>query len=245
MGWRLAGGRSDAEAEALSAAEVQDPAVREALQAERSAEAMASEATMTWRRAQQATAAVRNDRGFWVTRLAKGSDQCHKCGSFGHFARDCPKGGKLGKGKMGYVMDYDYEMDDGGQNAFCVGKGKKKGKSKMSFAIGKGPAWNQKGKNKSRLMPGGVNAYGMEMLGTEGSTLLDFKASQEADSLSPQSGLLDCGATASAGPEASVQRLVAAVLERDSKAQITIDQQRRPYFRYGSGSWGGLSTTSP
>ena len=50
--------------------------------------------------------------------------------------------------------------------------------------------------------------------------------------------MLDSGATCSAGPEGSINRLIAAVLERDHKAAVTVDAQKRPKFRYGSGKWG-------
>ncbi|CAE7794539.1 unnamed protein product [Symbiodinium sp. CCMP2592] len=200
---------------------------------------MASEAAMTWRRAQQATAAVRKDRGFGAGsafRAAIATDQCHLCGGFGHFARDCKGGGKKGKGKGAHTMEYDYDYYDDTVYYVGGGKGKKKGKTKGNFGLSKGPMHKGKGGKPIRVHPG-VNAYGMEMLGSLGDPSL-FQASQERDAISPDSGLLDCGATASAGPEASVQRLIAAVIEQDSQATITIDQSRRPYFRYGSGAWG-------
>ena len=56
--------------------------------------------------------------------------------------------------------------------------------------------------------------------------------------VAPHQGMLDCGATASAGPEASVQRLIEAVLRQDKSATVTVDPNQRPYFRYGSGRWG-------
>ena len=127
-------------------------------------------------------------------------------------------------------MEYDMGSDAMGYEAYMFGK--------ASFALGKGPTYH-KGKNKTQRYPlGGVNAYGMEMLGSEGGPLLDLQATQEQDAISPTSGLLDCGATASAGPEASVQRLISSVLAQDANAKVTIDQARRPYFRYGSGSCG-------
>ncbi|CAK9031677.1 Integrase catalytic domain-containing protein, partial [Durusdinium trenchii] len=51
-------------------------------------------------------------------------------------------------------------------------------------------------------------------------------------------GMLDSGATCSAGPEQSIKRLAQAVLTKDSAAQIKVDGQNRPRFRYGSGKWG-------
>ncbi|CAE7930388.1 unnamed protein product, partial [Symbiodinium necroappetens] len=234
-------GPSEPDPNAYTAAELDDNQVREALQAERAAEAMAAEAAMTWKRAQQATAAVRKDRGFGAKgsafRAAMSSDQCHKCGSYGHFARDCKGAGK-GRPKGAMAADY-YEYEPPGYDAiyFVGGKGKKKGKSKSHFGMNKGPVIKGKGGKHPRTFPG-VNAYGLEMLGSEGATGHECQVSSEKDAIPPTSGLLDCGATASAGPEASVQRLIAAVIEQDSQAVITIDQSRRPYFRYGSGAWG-------
>ncbi|CAE7548364.1 unnamed protein product, partial [Symbiodinium necroappetens] len=234
-------GPQEPDPDAFTAAELDDGQVREALQAERAAEAMAAEAAMTWKRAQQATAAVRKDRGFGASagsafRAAMSTDQCHKCGSYGHFARDC-KGGK-GRPKGAMMTDY-YEYEPAGYDAIYLvgGKGKKKGKTKSHFGMNKGPMNKGKGGKHPRTFPG-VNAYGLEMLGSEGGTGQDYHVSSEKDAIPPTSGLLDCGATASAGPEASVQRLIAAVIEQDSQATITIDQSRRPYFRYGSGAWG-------
>ena len=51
-------------------------------------------------------------------------------------------------------------------------------------------------------------------------------------------GMFDCGATCSAGPQSSIQRLVTAVLDVDKSASIRIDGKRRPRFRFGLGSWG-------
>ena len=228
---------ADPDPEVYTAAELDDPTVRDALQAERAAEAMAADAALTWKRAQQATAAVRKDRGFGASdalRVAQQGDQCHKCGGFGHFARDCKKGAPKGRPKGALTMEYDY---DPYEMYYLGGKGKKKGKTKGHFGLGKGPMNKGKNGKNPRMFPG-VNAYGLEMLGSEGDLGKGCYASQEKDALSPSSGLLDCGATASAGPEASVQRLIASVIEQDQGATITIDQSRRPYFRYGSGAWG-------
>ena len=46
------------------------------------------------------------------------------------------------------------------------------------------------------------------------------------------SGMLDLGATASAAPAAALsQRLVDAVISRDSQATIEVDQSARPCYR--------------
>lgn len=59
--------------------------------------------------------------------------------------------------------------------------------------------------------------------------------------MQPNLGLLDCGATASAGPETSVQKLISSVLAQDSGATVTIAKYMRPYFRFGNGWWGQAS----
>ena len=59
--------------------------------------------------------------------------------------------------------------------------------------------------------------------------------STAATTTQPNLGLLDCGATASAGPETSVQKLINSVLAQDRGAAVTIAKYMRPYFRFGNG----------
>ena len=54
----------------------------------------------------------------------------------------------------------------------------------------------------------------------------------------PGSGMIDSGATCSAGPETSVQRLVTKIMEADAAAQIRVETKDQPRFRFGSGKWG-------
>ena len=51
-------------------------------------------------------------------------------------------------------------------------------------------------------------------------------------------GMLDCGATASAGPASSAKLLISKLREIDPQIGAYLDEPRRPYFRYGSGQWG-------
>ena len=94
-------------------AEPDDPALKEAQQAEQVAEALALEAQRTWSQAQKATQALRKDRGFGaVTGRPQPNDgRCFACGG-PHLLRDCPdqrfRQGMKGKGKKGYWN----EMDD-------------------------------------------------------------------------------------------------------------------------------------
>ena len=50
--------------------------------------------------------------------------------------------------------------------------------------------------------------------------------------------MVDSGATCSAGPESSVQRLISKILETDSGARINVATKDLPRFRFGSGKWG-------
>ena len=63
-------------------------------------------------------------------------------------------------------------------------------------------------------------------------------AAATATSARPELGMIDCGATASAAPDAIVKGLVSSILECDCGAGIDIDQSARPYFRFGNGRWG-------
>ena len=96
----------------------EDPAIKEAQQAERVAESLAAEAARTWSQAQQATAALRRDRGFGQVLGAgagagKSQQGCYICGG-NHFARECPDRNhpRFNKGFKGttngnYMVDYD------------------------------------------------------------------------------------------------------------------------------------------
>ena len=221
--------------EALSAEE-QDK-LRDAMQAERAAEQMAMDAQRTWTEAQRATQLVRKDRGFGASfsNSGKGNSSggkgsgCFLCGGR-HYARDCPdrRHPSKGKGKHAFMLADPYNEH------FFTGKSGKKGKG-----------W--KGRSKSAAWADHrptVNAYVQDMYGINGLEMHEGPhnplelSSVSPGKVAPHQGMLDCGATASAGPEASVQRLIEAVLRQDKSATVTVDPNQRPYFRYGSGRWG-------
>ncbi|CAE7252767.1 unnamed protein product [Symbiodinium sp. CCMP2592] len=233
-----------------AAAETEEPEnvekLKEAQQAERIAEGLAAEANRTWSEAQRATQALRKDRGFGAMVAQPGA--CFLCGG-PHFARDCPrrhqaafaKGSKGGfRSSKGKAKGYMNEMEDDYHMNYFKGKGK--GKSKKGFFMDPAMAmWASKGKSKSKskgkdhYKP--VNAYQSELF-MGGLDMVAEAASATTDSLSPNVGMIDCGATASAAPEAVVKGLIGAVLAQDRSAQIEMDQASRPYFRFGNGRWG-------
>ena len=122
-----------------------------------------------------------------------------------------------------------------------VGKGKGKPKGKKGMWMDRYASWKGKNKGKGKGKDGHlpVNAYSSEMFlgGLEVSEVMEA-ASVESAALHPQVGMLDCGATASAAPEAVVRALIASVLTQDRSAKIEFDQASRPYFRFGNGRWG-------
>eukprot|EP00435_Cladocopium_sp_Y103_P003699 s2780_g1.t1 len=116
--------------------------------------------------------------------------------------------------------------DDGTAYAFT---GKGFGKGKLS-------------KNRNK-----VNAYHMDTFDYNG---IEFEAQTAQTSQPDQAknpviqptaahGMLDCGATCSAGPERSIQNLVNASLAKDHSARVTVNGKNRPRFRYGSGQANG------
>eukprot|EP00438_Fugacium_kawagutii_P003967 Skav207534 [mRNA] locus=scaffold756:114473:122071:+ [translate_table: standard] len=212
----------------------------------------------TWSQAHRNTQLARKDRGFGKGSQAKGSE-CHICGHPGHFARNCPdRFAPKGKGKF---MNYQYgPFDDEWNYMAAFSKGKGKGKSKMMGKHahymedlmyqfkGRPLAAKSKGKGKSKNQ-GSVNAYSMDYMGFHGlefenDPCLDLQASVKSAAPPSQAeqpghlGMLDSGATCSAGPEGSIKRLITALMEKDHKASVTFDTQKRPRFRYGSGKWG-------
>ncbi|CAE7863759.1 unnamed protein product [Symbiodinium necroappetens] len=219
--------------------------LQEAQQAERVAESLAAEATRTWSEAQRATQALRRDRGFGLPSNAS-AGKCFICGG-NHFARECPdRAHQGGKGGKGYHRNYMTDMDENYAYYFFKGKtkGKYKGKSKKGMAM-EAQAW-MKGRSKAKGKGVGgkdglrsLNAYSSEFFlgGLEVSEVLEAAASHESSS-SPGTGMIDCGATASAAPEAVVRGLISAVLTQDRGAKIELEQSARPYFRFGNGRWG-------
>ncbi|OLP94250.1 Copia protein [Symbiodinium microadriaticum] len=230
-----------------------DEQVKDAQKAEAIAENLAMEANRTWTEAQRATQALRRDRGFGAVTLGKGgkhpgATKCFVCGG-PHMARDCPdRRHPSSKGMKGKYGSYAMDMDDDYAYGYYIGKGKggTKGKGKRAMwmdsqAWMKGKGKHRSGKNNSKDTNRSVNAYMTDYFigGLEVSDTMELNsasANPEADT--SRVGMLDCGATASAAPEAVVQGLISAVLSKDKTARIELDQSARPYFRFGNGRWG-------
>ncbi|CAK9118545.1 unnamed protein product [Durusdinium trenchii] len=174
-----------------------DPELQEALEAEKAAEALAVEARRTWSQAQQATTALRRDRGFGQfagtssSKGGKGSIRCHIC-SGPHFARECPDRQhpqyRKGGGKQLSPAELDAYLFKG------KGKGMRKGKDQMmsswdeSYMAPWDVMYTHKGKNKSAGKGGKlrstVNVYGMDYGGMDFSMMelhtLEFHETMEA-----------------------------------------------------------------
>ena len=71
-------------------------------------------------------------------------------------------------------------------------------------------------------MPTTADLFGMEL-----SSVMDL-ATTTTEPSKPERGMVDCGATASAAPEAVVKGLIASILEKDSGARVDIDSSARP-----------------
>ena len=222
------------------------------------ADAMALDNGRSWSQAQRATQLMKKDRGFGAA-SSSASTGCFVCGSHQHMAKDCPdRNSPKGKGKPkgfggGKGRWLHYMEDDWGYTYAMPMKGRKgKGKGKQAYMVEDyyANAFNFKGKGKSKSKGNhNVNAYmadihdyyglQFELQAAEEHQANDGDLDMAAVSAGTTCyGMLDSGATCSAGPEQSIKRLVQAVLTKDSAAQIKVDGQNRPRFRYGSGKWG-------
>ena len=57
----------------------------------------------------------------------------------------------------------------------------------------------------------------------------------------PEEAIIDSGATVSAGGETAVKNLLCSLAQARPDLSVTVVSEDRPYFRYGSGSWGRAS----
>ena len=220
-------------APAVADDEVDDEKLRDAMKAEKMAEALAAEANRSWTEAQRATAALRRDRGFGAVTSSTATGPCYRCGG-NHLMRDCPDRLHPGPHKGGY------------KGKPSKGKSKSKGKFHAHFAYddyyfskGKSKGKVGSGKGKGKEPPRTVNVYAADANHLGGLELHEnLAAASEPPTTRPEMGMVDCGATASAGPEAVVRGLISSILTQDKAAQIVLDQASRPYFRFGNGRWG-------
>lgn len=73
---------------------------------------------------------------------------------------------------------------------------------------------------------------------------LSFFPVSQADSraaIRPEEAIIDSGATVSAGGETAVKNLLHSLAQSRPDLSLTVVTEDRPYFRYGSGSWGQAS----
>ena len=225
----------------------EDPALGDAQHAEKVAESLAAEAHRSWTEAQRATQALRRDRGFGhVVQTGSDSRKCFNCGSTRHLARDCPDkshpGPRMGgKGNLkGFVMEQIMAF-------YQKGKGKNRGKRAHWMEAQANVKGKMKGKGYSKPS---VNSYSAEFF-AGGLELQAHPRQSDHQAMSQQlqservrtplpmeKGLLDSGATASAGPQVAVEGLISAVMAKDRQAVVDIMKSERPYFRFGNGRWG-------
>ena len=219
------------------------------------------EARRTWSQAQQATQQLRKDRGFGKSGSSVSSGaRCYICGG-PHLQRDCPdrQHPSLRKG-------YGKSLTPAELDAYLAGKSKgkfnNKDKSKDGMFVGydddgswypelypmvKGKGKNPKGKVQPTAIVYGMDLYPVEMFDPDDAVYFPFAplelyaaddSQRSTRSVPPGYGMLDCGATASAGPEASAKRLIQELRKYDPDLQVNFSYEKRPSFRYGSGKWG-------
>ena len=114
------------------------------------------------------------------------------------------------------------------------------GKSKNHFSKGPGKNhWYQDMAYESGMLTLEAPLLDMHMVNEhpQGSSTLGLASSKHAEAGGSR-GVIDTGATVSAGGQAAVQEMVQSLAKCRPDMQVTIIEGDRPYFRYGSGEWG-------
>ena len=131
-----------------------------------------------------------------------------------------------------------------GHEAHWFGKGKNSGKSFQQYSFkGSGRKGFQnypKGKHQEGGSSFALNVD-YELLTVDETGIFTSESSDPKttkESLFPQEAIIDTGATASAGGQAAVTQLCAAISKVRPDTQISVFQADRPWFCYGSGRWG-------
>ena len=178
-------------------------------------EGMLAENDRNLEQARRAVAQAARDRGW-----QGGVQQRQPKQTSTYMSKGKPKGQGLGKGKKGAKF------------AWVAAKGKKGYKGNFPKQGSKPGAKNGKGPGNWGSAFHLSTVQGLKIFSTS-----ERDAKTEGKEMMASEGLVDTGATATAGGQTAVERLCAAVVATRPDARILVQEHERPYFRYGSGKW--------
>ncbi len=186
---------------------------------------------------------------------------CFNCGAPGHLARDCTDATAPTRALHAAIAD---------AHAFQKGKGKGKHQDKGGGKYSKAGYWLEDQyagddawigadwdldewswddrydeANAATMLPWEpqewLDSWGLELTGSEAESAGALpQLAPETPSTDPSSGLVDTGASASAGPRQAVEDFCVAIAAADPSIKIVVDytENCRPHFRFGNGQFG-------
>ncbi|CAE6971274.1 unnamed protein product [Symbiodinium sp. KB8] len=205
----------------------QDPQVEEAMQAmaklreeEKELQAYMADAQRNLDQARKAVAAAKRDRGWTSTLPTSSKGPPRPTSTWMH----------QGKGKSSNL------------GAMYFNKGGKSGYY-PDYAKGKKGSGKTKGKFNQWMVEPAYEVMTMDVLEADGCPVQSgtpaelLQAAADA-TIHPTETVMDTGATVSAGGQDAVNALLTSLAQARPDMNVTIVQQDRPYFRFGSGAWG-------
>ena len=200
---------------------------------ERNLQAMLADTQRSLAQARQAVAEAKRDRG-WQGHPGGGKSK--PTSTF--MSKGKGKSKSTGKSSSPAVFNFPQK----GSSAMWSSKDNYKGKGKKSFSFSKfrspQSGWYHESYESGMLAIDSDHEDALMMSKPmKTSVQSPSSSSQWTDPGGPR-GVVDTGATVSAGGKQAVQEMVESLASIRPDLKVTVVQGDKPYFRYGSGQWG-------
>lgn len=185
-------------------------------------QAMLADNERTLAEARKAVSAATKDRGWGGVQQGKGRSTTTYPGK--------------GKGKSKFKNKNELHWMKGSKDRY-PSRPNFKGGGKYFMGSGKGKNFSKKGSHFYMSM---IDFPELQVDHHEVNMVKGNQAEAQAkgDQIASTEGIIDTGATASAGGQDAVTQLCAAIAKARPSAHISVIKNDKPWFRYGSGRWG-------